>query len=264
MLDFLQLIAVPLVFLVANITIVLVILLLNRLVKPPRGSEIEVTPLPLALNPSEILDWEFEYARTTASESMQDRHTMINYYLLVVGVVLTGVVTARGKDSDLPRATAPILLWLLCIVGWFYFLTLIRLRQAWHDSVLAMNQIKQFYIEHAQGIDAALLRMAFRWKPESVPDPARAWTVYFYSAMLIGFLSSIAYLAGGLLLLDQLFISVEVVSAIGFIVVMGLIFFAFHIWMYFAFLTPTAARRAPGRHSGAGGGRESARTEDRG
>jgi hypothetical protein len=244
MIVFLQLISMPLVFLVANITIVLIILRLNRLVKPPRGFGIEVTPLPLSLNPSEILGWEFEYARTTAGESMQDRHTMINYYLLVVGVVLTGVVAVRGKDSDLPKATAPILLWLLCIVGWFYFLTLIRLRQAWHDSVLAMNQIKQFYIEHAEGIDTALLRTAFRWKPESVPHPARAWTVYFYSAMLIGFLSSIAYIAGGLLLLDQSVMPAEVVSALVLIVFMGLIFFTFHVWMYLAFLTPIVTRRA--------------------
>jgi hypothetical protein len=170
---------------------------------------------------------------------MQDRHTMINYYLLVTGVVVTGVVAARGKDTDLPKVTASILLWLLCLVGWFYFLTLIRLRQAWHDSVLAMNRIKQFYIEHARGIDAATLRGAFRWRPESVPPPDRASTVYFYSAMLIGFLSSIAYIAGGvLLLIDQQPLQAGVPAAIGIIILMGFVFFAFHIWMYFAFLKP--------------------------
>lgn len=243
MLALFQLVSIPLGFLVANVTAILVILRFNQLAKPPRSTQIEAAAPPLILDPSEILAWEFEYARTTASESMQDRHTMINYYLVIVGLVLTGVAAARGKDTDLPKVTATIFLWLLCLVGWFYFLTLIRLRQAWHDSVRAMNRIKQFYIEHAQNIDAAMLRTAFRWKPESIPSPDRAWTVYFYSAMLISFLSSTAYVAGGvLLLIDQQLALVDIPAAVGMIILMGMILFTFHIWMYFAFLKPPAAR----------------------
>jgi hypothetical protein len=237
MLALFQLVWFPLAFLVANVTVILVILRFNRRAKPPGSSHVGAATAPAILDPSDILDWEFEYARTTASESMQDRHTMINYYLVVVGLVLTGVVAARGKNTDLPKATATIFLWLLCLVGWFYFLTLIRLRQAWHDSVRAMNRIKQFYIEHAKGFDATTLRAAFRWKPESIPAPGRAWTVYFYSAMLIGFLSSIAYVAGGvLLLIDQQLALADLPAAVGMIILMGVIFFAFHTWMYFAFL----------------------------
>jgi len=59
---------------------------------------------------------------------------MINFYLLVVGVVASGVVAALGQETGLPKAIGTLLLWLLCGIGWLYFLKLIRLRQTWHDS----------------------------------------------------------------------------------------------------------------------------------
>jgi hypothetical protein len=60
-----------------------------------------------------------------------------------------------------------------------------------------MNQIKDFYIQHAKEFEPEMLRDAFHWKTETLPPPDKPWTVYFYSAMLIGFLDSAAYIAGG-------------------------------------------------------------------
>ena len=126
-------IAISLAFLVANLIILLVILALNKrqtsesrpaapLAPPPPGRKF--------LEESDILGWEFEYARTTASEAMQDRHTMMNFYLVVVAVVISGAVAVLGRDTDLPKAVGTVLLWLLVGIGWFYFLMLIRLRQS--------------------------------------------------------------------------------------------------------------------------------------
>ncbi len=229
-------------FLVTNVLILLVILALNR--RTGASSSQPYTPAPVSsdqkhLEASDILGWEFEYARTTASEAMQDRHTMINFYLLAVGVVGSGVIALLGQDVDanLPKATGTLLLWLLCGVGWVYFLKLIRFRQAWHDSARAMNQIKDFYVQHAKDFEPEMLRDAFRWKTETLPPPDKPWTAFFYSAMLIAFLDSAAYVAGGALLsLDAT--GSPPLSVLGPLALFGLAFFAFHVWLYFAFLKP--------------------------
>ena len=236
-------IAVSFVFLVANVIILLVILALNRRTGD-RSSQADrreqESPGQKLLDPSDILNWEFEYARTTASEAMQDRHTMVNFYLLAVGVVASGVVAVLGKDTDLPKAAGTVLLWLVCGVGWLYFLKLIRFRQAWHDSAQAMNQIKEFYIQHAKEFDQDTLRSAFRWQAQTLPAPDKPWTAFFYSAMLIGFLDSAVYMAGGALLNLDATLSLPLFVG-GSLILFGLLFFAFHVWLYFAFLKEASA-----------------------
>jgi len=149
----------------------------------------------------------------------------------------SGVVAVLGQDTELPKAAGTVLLWLLCGIGWLYFLKLIRFRQAWHDSARAMNQIKDFYVQHAKDFEPDVLRDAFRWKTETLPPPDKPWTAYFYSAMLIAFLDSAAYVAGGALLsLDAT--GSPPLSVLGPLALFGLAFFAFHVWLYFAFLKP--------------------------
>ena len=235
-------ISVSFVFLIVNVVILLAILALNRRVGVRSSQQDTPAPGPpdqKPLNASDILGREFEYARITASEAMGDRHTMMNFYLLVAGIVTSGVVAVLGQDADanLPKATGTALLWLLCGIGWLYFLVLIRLRQAWHDSAQAMNQIKDFYFQHAKDFEPEVLRNAFRWKPETLPPPDKPWTVYFYSATLIGLLDSVAYVVGGALLALDATGSFPL-SVLGPLALFGLAFFAFHVWLYFAFLGP--------------------------
>lgn len=238
---------IALVFLIANVTILRIILALNRR-KSTRSSQPPSPDQGLSrsdvLKVSDILNWEFEYARTTASEAMQDRHTMVNYYLLAVGIVASGVVAVRGQETTLPSATGTILLWLLCEFGWFDFLMLIRLRQAWHDSAQTMNQIKEFYFQHVPGFDYDTLRSAFRWQDHTLPRPEKLWTVFYYSAMLIGFLDSVAYVAGGVFLAMDATTSLPL-SLLGVLVSFGLVFFGFHVWLYRAFLEPRPRRAGP-------------------
>jgi hypothetical protein len=187
------------------------------------------------LNPNDILGWEFEYARTTASEAMRDRLAMINFYLVIAGVITTAVVFVLRRDGDLPTWVGTVLLWCLCIVGWIEFLKIIRLRQAWHDSATAMNQIKEFYIAHTKTDPRHILATAFKWKQGTLPRPEKKWTVFFYSAVLIGFLDSAAFVAGGA--------SLELESVwthpayfISWLGPMGVALFLFHVWLYWAFL----------------------------
>ncbi|MFC1713209.1 hypothetical protein ACFL6S_06060 [Candidatus Poribacteria bacterium] len=188
------------------------------------------------LKESDILSLEYEYARTTAAEAMRDRHTMMNYYLLVVGIVSAGV-TGILKLEHGPKSIGTVLLWILCCVGWFYFLKIIRLREAWHDSALAICKIRDFYIEHTGN---CLLGSAFRWRTYTLPPPDKPWTLYFLSAMLIGFLNSVAYVVGGVLILADIaqLGSKWALLAITMMAILGLALFETHRRLYFAFLRP--------------------------
>lgn len=240
------------VFLLVNVVLLAVILHRNRRTED-ESDEQATTPgqgvrEEGVLSASDILGWEFGYARTTASEAMQDRHTMVNFYLLVAGIVVSGIVALLGRDADFPEATGTVLLWLLCGIGWLYFLKIIRLRQAWHDSAQTMNQIKEFCIQRTKEFDPDVLRSAFRWQAQTLPAPDKPWTVFFYSALLIALLDSVAYVAGGVLLDLQAVWSAPLL-VLGSLALFGLIFFAFHVWLYFAFLKPTdkATRDAQGK-----------------
>ncbi|MBL7183304.1 MAG: hypothetical protein ISS50_02515 [Anaerolineae bacterium] len=239
-------ICISFVFLIANVLTLLAILAMNRRVGAKPG---QTTPPPLGtpgqalLDPADILKLEFEYARTTASEAMQDRHTMVNFYLLVAGVMVSGVVGVLVQKTGLPKVAGTLLLWLLCGIGWLYFLKIIRLRQAWHDSARAMNKIKDFYIQQVKDFKPDELREAFVWKTETLPPPDRPWTLFFYSAALIGLLDSVAYVAGGALL-DLTATRYLPSLVLGSLTLLGLAFFAFHVWLYSAFLKPERSGEA--------------------
>jgi hypothetical protein len=226
-----------LVFLVVNVVVLRIILALNRRTgasKPAPGA----TPKALAdvdLPAVDILGREFEYARVTASEANAERHTMVNFYLLITGVAASGVVAVLGGESKLPTGAGTVLLWLLCGVGWLYFLAIVRLREAWYESAKAMNKIKEFYFEHVQKPDGDVLRKAFRWQDHTMPAAGKPWTVYFYAAMVIALLNTAAYVAGGVLIALQA-INLAPLPVMGVLVLCGLVLFAFHVWLYFAFL----------------------------
>jgi hypothetical protein len=230
-------VAISFVFLMANILIMLLILALNRRPspEPPYPPPPETSTLVKPLYSGDILKLEFEYARFTASEAMGDRHTMVNFYLLAFGVIATGVLAILSREADLPQSTGTMLLWILCAVGWLYFLKIVRLRQAWHDSAQAMNQIKEFFIQHDDRFDPEELRPAFRWQAHTLPPPDKPWTVFFYSALLIALLDSMAYVLGAALL-DLSFSQIVPLVDLVLYLLFGIGFLAFHIWLYFALL----------------------------
>lgn len=231
-----QAIYVSFSFLAANVIILLLVLRSNR---RRRNGNVEDSPKSGvrldSLDSSDILGLEFEYARITASEAMRDRHTMMNYYLLIVGIASTGVINILKSDKY-QHGIGTMILWILCGVGWFYFLKIVRLREAWYDSAQTMCKIKDFYVEHSE--NPTILKSAFRWRTQTLPRPDRPWTLYFLSAMLIAFLDSVAYAAGGILISAETmqYTVKQIWPTIVAIVVFCLIFFAFHAWLYFRFL----------------------------
>ncbi len=198
------------------------------------------TPMPEGVEgiPIEkILEKEYEYGSKTAEQAMEHRLTIVNFYLLIAGGVGTGVVSLASNNPTLAVAGVP-LLWLMSIVGGILFLQIIALRVAWAGSVMAMNYIKEFMIVNGSPLHGDALRVAFYFKPESIPATHKRGNVFYYSAFLIALLNSAAFFAGifllGLNQHAQLTDPNSVVVAI--ILFLGLL--AGHMWVFDMLLIP--------------------------
>jgi len=155
--------------------------------------------------PIELLIREFDYARETASQAMEDRHKMVNFFLILTGAVFAGTINLLAKNNASiisefhSRSIAAFLLIFLFLAGFFYVLKLAFLRVAWYDSALAMNQIKDYYCKDHPDFDKV-----FRWTKDSLQKKIKLngfCTVFFLSAFLIILLNSVM-LTAGLYILD--------------------------------------------------------------
>ncbi len=143
---------------------------------------------------SKLMLHEFNYIQSTAAQAMNDRHTMINYFILIAGAVIS-IIGSKFVNLDVSALTPDkvsffvMISLFLNVIGWIYFMHLIRLRQAWWSSAEAMNQIKEFYIINSRVPDD-IARSAFLWDSRTVPRAGKKSNVFYYSTMLVSFVSS--------------------------------------------------------------------------
>ncbi|MDZ7260493.1 MAG: hypothetical protein ONB05_00020 [candidate division KSB1 bacterium] len=210
----------------------------RKAVTAPPGSILRIEPSevsPSELRLSDILLKEFDYIKETAAQAMNDRHTMVNYFLIITGVVTTLLGGLLVKDVSLAshqkNEIAQALALIFNFIGWLYFMQLVRLRQAWCSSAEAMNQIKEFYITNCGIFDEAA-RSAFLWRVDSIPAPGKKSNVFYYSAILISLISS------AILTFASLISFVPGASKAGhyFSGGLGLYHFLFQVIMYSVFL----------------------------
>ena len=172
---------------------------------------------------------EFNYAREAAAQAMNDHQKLVNFYLIIVGLLITAVAHLLGmlnsgsideSVANVSRTNASsILLGLLFLIGFLSLMKLVRLRQAWLESKQCMNQIKDYY-QRRLGRNR-LNRQAFRWTSETIPSAHKPWTVFFFSAILIVLLDSFA-LMGALLLASIKLPIILLTGLIAFIIQIGL------------------------------------------
>lgn len=137
---------------------------------------------------------EFDYIRDTAAQAMNDRHTMVNYFLLITGAFFTIVgnkfFSSEKVFEDIKYIKIIVgISIIITVIGWIYFMHIIRLRQAWCDSAAAMNQIKEFCVVNGRVPDD-IARSAFLWSSKTIPRAGKKSNVSYYSAMLIGVVSA--------------------------------------------------------------------------
>ena len=156
------------------------------------------------LDPNAILIAEFDYARETAAQAMEDRHKMVQFYVIsifipfltaAVGLIAIGKKTTELVQSSLFQYALLVVFTLLLLMGILFLLKLIRLRVAWFQSAQCMNKIKNYYSSHLKELN--LEKDAFMWTFDSLKNLkfGKTNSIFFYSALLIMMIDSIAFSA---------------------------------------------------------------------
>ncbi len=147
------------------------------------------------LNIENMLLEEFNYASVTAYQAMEDRARMFNLYLLLVGVVASGLGALYQLGGSVGIYSRPLAVTLLLIAGMIgatFFVKLIRLRQAWRESVICMNVIKEFYIQQFRR-QMPQVERAFRWRLKTIPAGERLGSTTFIVCSTVALLESVCF-----------------------------------------------------------------------
>jgi hypothetical protein len=77
---------------------------------------------------------------------------------------------------------------------------LARLRSAWYESMLAMNQIKTFAMNQSPE-----LKRAFRWQAETLPAKYKTGSVSYYQAFEVALIGGLMFAAATFFLQEAFF-----------------------------------------------------------
>ena len=146
------------------------------------------------LDPTEILQAEFEYIAQTATQANEDRAKVASFYFVTVGSLMAAILgtqflSQEGESLKGVFLGFSVLFVFLTLLGYFTLLQLARLRTAWLDSARAMNQIKEYCIEHSEGA----LAEAFRWREKTLPKAFKINSVANYLAVEVALLSGLIF-----------------------------------------------------------------------
>jgi hypothetical protein len=147
-------------------------------------------PLPIEFD--ELLAAEFDYIAQTAVQANEDRARVSSFYLIAVGSLLAALFGTQFFDPSSPSQTVNLmfsgLFALLMLLGASTVMQLARLRAAWHESALAMNQLKDYMMS----VDQSLSR-AFRWKTNTLPSKYKKDSVSYYQAREVALISGLMF-----------------------------------------------------------------------
>ena len=149
------------------------------------------------LDPNYILEAEFEYIATTATQSNEDRGRVTSFFFVTVGSLIAAILGARYFDEASGYTGYiflgfSLLFMILTILGYLTTAQLARLRTAWFESVHAMNVLKEYYVKEIGGN----LNDAFLWKKNTIPAPYKPGSVANFLAQEVTILSGLIFGAG--------------------------------------------------------------------
>jgi MFS family permease len=142
--------------------------------------------------PDDILTAEYDYIASTAHDANEDRSRIASFYFVSVGSIVAAILGAQFAKDNLRSVSIAfaILFFVLTILGALTIAQLARLRAAWHESIEAMNQIKDFYIRKFPETE-----MAFKWRVKTIPPTDKPYSIANLIAlevMLLGALTTAA------------------------------------------------------------------------
>jgi 8-oxo-dGTP pyrophosphatase MutT (NUDIX family) len=159
------------------------------------GDELNIT-----LNIENMLLEEFNYASLTAYQALEDRARVSSLYYLLLGALASGLLAIYQLGGKTLTNSQPQVIALLVAAGILsvtFFEKIIRLRQAYRESLISMNVIKEFYIQQFQRV-MPQIEQAFRWRLKTIPPGERIGSVTFAISALIAVVGSFCF-AGAVL-----------------------------------------------------------------
>ena len=147
-------------------------------------------PLPVEFD--ELLAAEFNYIAQTAIQANEDRARVSSFYLIAVGSLVAALFGTQFFDPNSPSQNVNLmfgaLFALLTLLGTSTVMQLARLRAAWYESALAMNQFKAYMMEQ----DKTLVQ-AFRWKLSTLPSKYKKDSISYYQAVEVASISGLMF-----------------------------------------------------------------------
>ena len=140
------------------------------------------------LNPDDLLKAEYEYIARTAFQANEDRARVSTFYFVSTGSLVAAILgTQFAADNMRPVAVGFSLVFLVMTgLGALTLAQLARLRASWHESVEAMNQLKQFYLDSHPEIEAA-----FKWRGRTIPPTDKRYSIANLIAVEVAMLGSL-------------------------------------------------------------------------
>jgi len=147
-------------------------------------------PEPLPVEFDELLAAEFNYIAQTAIQANEDRARVSSFYLIAVGSLVAAMFGTQYIDSTVLALDVDFmfggLFTLLTLLGTSTVVQLARLRSAWFESALAMNQLKDYMMSQNP-----TLHQAFRWKTTTLPPKYKKDSVSYYQAIEVAQISGL-------------------------------------------------------------------------
>lgn len=157
------------------------------------GQQDPLTNTDQTLRLESVMLAEFTYANSTAYQALEDRGRMFSFYLGIASVLAGGVGALYGFGSHSAHSgliTSALFL-LAGFIGLIFFFKIVRIRQAFDDSLLTMNVIKDRYIKEFKASIPDIEKI-FRWRTETMPSGRRFGSLTFLVCLAVTVIDSIA------------------------------------------------------------------------
>jgi len=140
------------------------------------------------LNPDDLLKAEYDYIARTAFQANEDRARVSTFYFVSTGSLVAAILGTQFAADNLRRVSVGFALLFLVMTGLgaLTLAQLARLRAAWHESVEAMNQLKDFYLgSHPE------MEPAFKWRGQTIPPTDKRYSIANLIAVEVALLGSL-------------------------------------------------------------------------
>jgi hypothetical protein len=198
------------------------------------------------LNIENLLIEEYKYAGSTAYQAIEDRARTVSIYYILLGILGTGlsaIYQLSGSSRPYSQLLVIILLLVVSALSVTFFLNIIRLRQSFLESIIAMNVIKEFYIQQFQQ-QMPNIEKVFRWRLKTIPSGERFGSVTFVMSYLIALVGSLCLAAVVSLTMRQILRVTDLVSVP--LVITSIMVFAMTLLMYTLYYHHSLSNRSAG------------------